>query len=72
MRRLIDLLVLFAVLAAIVSSFAYLSLDLWALVGEGGAGKMGSTRRVSSLLIPVASTCRPLREVRWKHWPFRV
>ncbi|ATR83509.1 phosphonate ABC transporter, permease protein PhnE [Pseudomonas sp. HLS-6] len=41
MRRLINLLVLFAVLAAIVSSFAYLSLDLWALVGEGGAGKMG-------------------------------
>ncbi|WP_087503069.1 phosphonate ABC transporter, permease protein PhnE [Pseudomonas sp. SID14000] len=41
MNRVINLLVLGAIVAAVMSSFAYLELDLQALVGNGGLGQMG-------------------------------
>ncbi|MCE5991557.1 phosphonate ABC transporter, permease protein PhnE [Pseudomonas sp. KCA11] len=41
MNRVINLLVLGAIVAAVVASFAYLELDLQALVGNGGPGQMG-------------------------------
>ncbi|GLO42739.1 MULTISPECIES: phosphonate ABC transporter, permease protein PhnE [Pseudomonas] len=41
MNRVINLLVLGAIVAAVMASFAYLELDLQALVGNGGLGQMG-------------------------------
>ena len=41
MNRAINLLVLGVIIAAVVASFAYLELDLHALVGDGGLGQMG-------------------------------
>lgn len=41
MSRAINLLVLGVIIAAVVASFAYLELDLHALVGDGGLGQMG-------------------------------
>ncbi|WP_085673729.1 MULTISPECIES: phosphonate ABC transporter, permease protein PhnE [unclassified Pseudomonas] len=41
MNRVINLLVIVAILAAVVASFGYLELDLHALVGDGGLGQMG-------------------------------
>ncbi|QBF25252.1 phosphonate ABC transporter, permease protein PhnE [Pseudomonas tructae] len=41
MRRLGNVALLLALLVAVVSSFAYLSLDLQALFGDGGMGQMG-------------------------------
>ncbi|MCE5986891.1 phosphonate ABC transporter, permease protein PhnE [Pseudomonas sp. 5FOS] len=41
MNRVINLLVLGAIVAAVMASFAYLELDLQALVGNGGPGQMG-------------------------------
>lgn len=41
MNRAINLLLLGAIVAAVVASFAYLELDLQALVGNGGLGQMG-------------------------------
>ncbi|MBF8671609.1 phosphonate ABC transporter, permease protein PhnE [Pseudomonas putida] len=41
MNRVINWLVLGAILAAVMASFAYLKLDLQALVGNGGLGQMG-------------------------------
>jgi len=40
MNRVINLLVLVAIVAAVVASFGYLELDLQALVGDGGLGQM--------------------------------
>jgi len=40
MNRVINLLVLVAIVAAVVASFGYLELDLHALVGDGGLGQM--------------------------------
>lgn len=41
MNRVINWLVLGAIVAAVMASFAYLKLDLQALVGNGGLGQMG-------------------------------
>lgn len=41
MRRVINGLVIVAILAAVLASFAYLELDLAALVGSGGPAQMG-------------------------------
>lgn len=41
MNRVINWLVLGAIVAAVMASFAYLELDLQALVGNGGLGQMG-------------------------------
>ncbi|MFJ4350721.1 phosphonate ABC transporter, permease protein PhnE [Pseudomonas sp. NPDC089428] len=41
MNRVINLLVIVAIVAAVVASFGYLELDLHALVGDGGLGQMG-------------------------------
>ncbi|VVP97662.1 Phosphate-import permease protein PhnE [Pseudomonas fluorescens] len=41
MNRLINLLLALVILVAVAASFAYLSLDLEALVGNGGLGQMG-------------------------------
>lgn len=41
MNRAINLLLLGAIAVAVVASFAYLELDLRALVGNGGLGQMG-------------------------------
>ena len=41
MNRVINWLVLGAIVAAVMASFAYLELDLQALVGNGGLGLMG-------------------------------
>lgn len=41
MNRVINLLVIVAIVAAGVASFGYLQLDLHALVGDGGLGQMG-------------------------------
>ncbi len=41
MNRVINWLVLGAIVAAVLASFAYLELDLQALVGNGGLGQMG-------------------------------
>ena len=41
MNRLINLLLVFVILGAVAASFAYLSLDLKALVDNGGLGQMG-------------------------------
>lgn len=41
MNRLLNVLWVVAILAAVAASFAYLSLDLEALVGNGGLGQMG-------------------------------
>ncbi|HKS13669.1 MAG TPA: phosphonate ABC transporter, permease protein PhnE [Pseudomonas sp.] len=41
MNRLINLLLVFVILGAVAASFAYLSLDLEALVDNGGLGQMG-------------------------------
>lgn len=41
MNRLLSVLWVVAILAAVAASFAYLSLDLEALVGNGGLGQMG-------------------------------
>ncbi|HYQ55688.1 MAG TPA: phosphonate ABC transporter, permease protein PhnE, partial [Pseudomonas sp.] len=41
MNRLVNLLVISAIVAAVVASFGYLQLDLHALVGDGGLGQMG-------------------------------
>ncbi|MEO9243775.1 phosphonate ABC transporter, permease protein PhnE [Pseudomonas inefficax] len=41
MSRVINWLVLGAIVAAVMASFAYLELDLQALVGNGGLGQMG-------------------------------
>jgi phosphonate transport system permease protein len=41
MSRVINLLVIVAIVAAVVASFGYLELDLHALVGDGGLGQMG-------------------------------
>lgn len=41
MNRAINLLLLGAIAVAVVASFAYLELDLLALVGNGGLGQMG-------------------------------
>ncbi|MNZ38851.1 Phosphate-import permease protein PhnE [compost metagenome] len=41
MNRVINLLVLGAIVAAVMASFAYLELDLQALVGNDGLGQMG-------------------------------
>ncbi|GLO46714.1 MULTISPECIES: phosphonate ABC transporter, permease protein PhnE [Pseudomonas] len=41
MNRVINLLVLGAIVGAVMASFAYLELDLQALVGNGGLGQMG-------------------------------
>lgn len=41
MSRLINILLLCVILAAVAGSFAYLGLDLKALVGDGGLGQMG-------------------------------
>lgn len=40
MNRVINLLLLVAIVAAVVASFGYLELDLQALVGDGGLGQM--------------------------------
>jgi len=40
MNRVINLLVMVAIVAAVVASFGYLQLDLHALVGDGGLGQM--------------------------------
>ncbi|MFP3861458.1 phosphonate ABC transporter, permease protein PhnE [Pseudomonas capeferrum] len=45
MNRVINLLVLGALVAAVVASFAYLELDLQALVGDGGLGQMAEYAR---------------------------
>jgi phosphonate transport system permease protein len=45
MNRVINLLVLSALVAAVVASFAYLELDLQALVGDGGLGQMAEYAR---------------------------
>ncbi|QGW79253.1 phosphonate ABC transporter, permease protein PhnE [Pseudomonas alkylphenolica] len=42
MRRLINAALILALLAAVAGSFAYLSLDLQALFGNGGLGQMGA------------------------------
>ncbi|BBU43431.1 MULTISPECIES: phosphonate ABC transporter, permease protein PhnE [Pseudomonas] len=41
MNRVINLLLLGAIVLAVLASFAYLALDLQALVGNGGLGQMG-------------------------------
>ena len=41
MNRVINLLLLGAIVLAVLASFAYLELDLQALVGNGGLGQMG-------------------------------
>ena len=41
MSRLINLMLLGAIVVAVVASFTYLELDLQALVGNGGLGQMG-------------------------------
>ncbi len=41
MNRVINLLLIAVILAAVVASFGYLELDLQALVGNGGLGQMG-------------------------------
>jgi phosphonate transport system permease protein len=41
MNRAINLLLLGAIAVAVVASFAYLELDLQALIGNGGLGQMG-------------------------------
>ena len=41
MNRVINWLVLGAIVAAVMASFAYLELDLQALIGNGGLGQMG-------------------------------
>ena len=41
MNRVINLLVLGAIVGAVMASFSYLELDLQALVGNGGPGQMG-------------------------------
>lgn len=41
MNRVINLVLLGAIVAAVAASFAYLQLDLQALVGNGGLGQMG-------------------------------
>ncbi|WP_447869417.1 phosphonate ABC transporter, permease protein PhnE [Pseudomonas putida] len=41
MNRVINLVLLGAIVSAVVASFAYLELDLHALVGNGGLGQMG-------------------------------
>lgn len=41
MNRVINWLVLGAIVAAVMASFAYLKVDLQALVGNGGLGQMG-------------------------------
>lgn len=41
MNRVINWVLLGAIVAAAVASFAYLQLDLHALVGNGGLGQMG-------------------------------
>ncbi|NIF28688.1 phosphonate ABC transporter, permease protein PhnE [Pantoea sp. Tr-811] len=41
MNRLLNLLVIAAIVAAVVGSFGYLQLDLHALLGDGGLGQMG-------------------------------
>jgi phosphonate transport system permease protein len=41
MNRLVNLLVISAIVTAVVASFGYLQLDLHALVGDGGLGQMG-------------------------------
>ncbi|WP_449429764.1 phosphonate ABC transporter, permease protein PhnE [Pseudomonas putida] len=45
MSRAINLLVLAGIVAAVLASFAYLELDLQALVGNGGLGQMGEYAR---------------------------
>lgn len=42
MSRVVNLLVLAAIVAAVAASFGYLDLDLHALVGDGGLGQMGA------------------------------
>ncbi|CAK9891197.1 MULTISPECIES: phosphonate ABC transporter, permease protein PhnE [Pseudomonas] len=42
MRALINTALVLALLAAVAASFAYLSLDLQALFGDGGLGQMGA------------------------------
>ncbi|QCI14568.1 phosphonate ABC transporter, permease protein PhnE [Pseudomonas putida] len=41
MNRVINLLLIAGIVAAVVASFGYLELDLHALVGNGGLGQMG-------------------------------
>lgn len=41
MKRVIDLMLIVGILAAVVASFGYLELDLQALVGNGGLAQMG-------------------------------
>ncbi|MDF0730240.1 phosphonate ABC transporter, permease protein PhnE [Pseudomonas entomophila] len=40
MKRVVDVLLVLAILLAVVASFAYLQLDLAAVVGHGGLGQM--------------------------------
>ncbi|MFK0311608.1 phosphonate ABC transporter, permease protein PhnE [Pseudomonas sp. NPDC090233] len=42
MNRVVNVLVLSAIVAAVVASFGYLELDLKALVGDGGVGQMAA------------------------------
>ncbi|NIE73971.1 phosphonate ABC transporter, permease protein PhnE [Pantoea sp. Ap-967] len=41
MNRVLNLLVIAAIVAAVVGAFGYLQLDLHSLVGDGGLGQMG-------------------------------
>ncbi|AXM97963.1 phosphonate ABC transporter, permease protein PhnE [Pseudomonas plecoglossicida] len=45
MNRLVNLLVISAIVAAVMASFGYLDLELQALVGDGGLGQMGAYAR---------------------------
>jgi phosphonate transport system permease protein len=45
MNRLVNVLVIGAIVAAVIASFGYLQLDLHALVGDGGLGQMGEYAR---------------------------
>ncbi|MFJ2981606.1 MULTISPECIES: phosphonate ABC transporter, permease protein PhnE [unclassified Pseudomonas] len=42
MNRMINLLLVGAIVAAVAASFSYLELDLQALIGDGGPGQMGA------------------------------
>lgn len=45
MNRVINLLIVVAILAAVVASFSYLELDMASVVGNGGLAQMGEYAR---------------------------